>query len=853
MDSIHKQEFRVRDLPTRTVTLFPSRAQIVRDIKDVTLKPGANQITVVGFSPTVDENSIKVEGTGAAIISDIAVELLPNREIFQDIYPETDEEDKSETDDDDSSDSSDDDDDSPELKEVRRKIQALADDIERAREVESSAASRLNILDGYGKMLDRKRGVDIDAGVEIYRTERAKVFADHMKGSVLVRELGETMAELRKEENKLVRQQVKAADKAWRARLRAREVKRKEKAKVQRRKDEARKEKLRVQHEREKYWPRKCYTVRITLDAIMPGSSSIYTPSSSRRTSITSVTELAKPVVDDLETGDEDNDKAHPACDLAISYVTSSAFWSPTYDLQLSTTTNTASLCFDAQLANTTSETWTGCKVVLSTSQTTFSGLNDTIPTLQPWRVKLQRGSDYDAVLNSREELSARSTWRAQQNSLVTSQKPRHELFGLGPEARVAASGGDGRHMNSMLEDSRVVGRMQSKKTRANSITPQDKAAYQWHGQQMQIPAMSSTTPFGMVQQSARFGAAAPPPPPPPAALFRSAPMAPTVAPAAARGGADREMKSLARRPGARAINARDESSDDDDEGNAHDADAGTLFDLALAQPLPELEFQESSFEETGMTTTYDLPGLKTLKPGSTASKQRVARITFQNVVFSHTVVAKYKPVAYLKAKLKNASKLTLLKGTAGLTLDGSFMGRTTLPRCSAGDTFPLNLGVDPAIRVAYPKADVKRATTGLFSKENSNAYKRSVTISNTRASAGKPVTLLVLDQVPVSEDEKLRVELQQPLGLLVVGAAVVTGVGVVGATAPNRSTITATASSSSSTVASGGAKDWGSAIATLKKEGQVVWDVKLNAGRTVKLDLEYNVSAPTGEGVVQC
>lgn len=796
-----------------------------------------------------------MEGTGAAIISDIAVELLPNREIFQDIYPETDEEDKNETDDDESSDSSDDDDESPELKEVRRKIQALADDMERAREVVSSAGSRLKILDGYGKMLDRKRGVDIDAGMEIYRTERAKVFADHMKGTVLVRELGETMSEVSKEESKLVRQHAKAADKAWRARLRAREAKRKEKAKVQRRKDEARKEKLRVQHEREKYWPRKCYTVRITLDAVMPGSSSNYTPSSSRRTSITSVTELAKPVVDESNTGDDETSEMYPTCDLAISYVTSSAFWSPTYDLQLSTTTNTASLCFDAQLTNTTSETWTGCKVVLSTSQTTFSGLNDTIPILQPWRVKLQRGSDYDAVLNSREELSARSTWRAQQNSLVTSQKPRHELFGLGPEARMAASGSDGSHMNNMFENNRVAGRIRCKKTRANSFTRQEKAASHWQGQHMQIQAMSNTAPFGAAQQSSRLGAsAAQPPPPPPAAMLRTGLAAPIVAPAVGRGGANRGMVGGMQRPGAHAMDAGDDTSDDgEEESNVQDADAGTLFDLALAQPLLELEFQESSFEETGMTTTYDLPGLKTLEPGLTASKQRVARIAFQNVAFSHTVVAKYKPVAYLKAKLKNASKLTLLKGTAGLTLDGSFMGRTTLPLCSAGDTFPLNLGVDPAIRVAYPKADVKRATTGLFSKENSNAYKRSVTISNTRASAGKPVTLLVLDQVPVSEDEKLRVELQQPIGLLAVGAAVVTGVGVVGAPAPDRPTITATATSSSSIPASGSAKDWGSAVATLKKEGQVAWDVKLNAGRTVKLDLEYNVSAPTGEGVVQC
>lgn len=37
-DGPYKQEFNIRTLPTRSVTLFPSRAQIIRDIKNVTLK-----------------------------------------------------------------------------------------------------------------------------------------------------------------------------------------------------------------------------------------------------------------------------------------------------------------------------------------------------------------------------------------------------------------------------------------------------------------------------------------------------------------------------------------------------------------------------------------------------------------------------------------------------------------------------------------------------------------------------------------------------------------------------------------------------------------------------------------------
>jgi hypothetical protein len=107
----------------------------------------------------------------------------------------------------------------------------------------------------------------------------------------------------------------------------------------------------------------------------------------------------------------------------------------------------------------------------------------------------------------------------------------------------------------------------------------------------------------------------------------------------------------------------------------------GPIQDAGTPEAQPSIEFQNSLVEETGFTTTFDLPGLKTLVPKFTVSKQRVARLQFTNVQFSHTIVAKYQPVAYLKAKLKNTSKLTLFPGPASLTLDGSFMGQTKIPQ----------------------------------------------------------------------------------------------------------------------------------------------------------------------------
>ncbi|KAK0643912.1 hypothetical protein B0T16DRAFT_416849 [Cercophora newfieldiana] len=786
MDTTHKQEYRIRDLPTKSVTLFPTRAQIVREIKDVALKPGANEITVVGLTPTADEHSIKVEGTGSAIITDITVELLPNREIFEDIYPESDddEEDKSDEEDEEDVEKV-----NEALDDVRDKIQAFADEQKRAKEVVSSAESRLKILDAYGNSLDKKKdAVDIEASVETYRKEREKVFQDHMAGTVQDRELSKEIRKLRTEEQRLLKLVIKEKAKAAKAKAKVARAKAKQEQKEQRRKAERTKEKTRVRKERENFWARYCYSVRITLDATS------FTPSSSRRSSIASASDVK--VITEKEIASEGSSASH-TCDLSLSYVTSSAFWSPSYDLALSTTANTGLVCFDAQLTNMTSETWTNSKVTLSTSQTTFSGLQDAIPTLVPWRVKLAgkwTGGVQNELIDSKEERTHQGVWQAAQMANYA-QKPRAQYFGLSEQSFPKPNA-----YQPMLNQMQKA--------------PQQQAQQQAYQQQQAVSdGLAPGAGFGSNNAGGLFGSASNTG----NAVLASANVAP-------------RMKMMAKN---KSRHPNDSSSEIGEGGSfppfaneGEDNDGDTIL-----EPTPELSFQESAFEETGLTATYDLPTLKTLKPSSTASKQRVARIAFSNVYFSHTVVAKYKPVAYLKAKLRNTSKLTLLKGPTGLTLDGTFMGRSTLPRCSAGDTFTMSLGVDPAIKVAYPKPDVKRSTTGVFTKGDNSVYTRTITLFNTRATAGKPVNITVLDQVPVSEDEKLRIDILHPRGLA-NGAGVPTGIA--GKEGKEE-------------------KDWGRATATLKKAGEVTWDVVLNAGRSARLTLEYDVAFPTGDRVVQC
>lgn len=269
-------------------------------------------------------------------------------------------------------------------------------------------------------------------------------------------------------------------------------------------------------------------------------------------------------------------------------------------------------------------------------------------------------------------------------------------------------------------------------------------------------------------------------------------------------------------------------------EGLEDDEDMG--FGLFDDQPttnipeLPSLEHQESSWSESGLTATYEIPGTRTIAPSPTTRRQKIASISLRDVSLSYHLVPKLRAAAFLKARLHNTSSIALLKGPCGLTLDGSFLGNTHLPRCSAGDRFSLSLGVDPSINVIYSRPIVKRGHMGFLQREGSGIFTRTCTITNTKSD--RVVEGVVIDQIPVSEDERLRVDILEPAGLRSEGSTTCCSAG-----------ITADGKADSKT---------GDTLVTLKRGGFVRWDVQIKPGRGVKLDLEYEARFPSTELAVE-
>lgn len=785
---IPKQVISIRDLPTKSVILYPSRAHVVRDIQDVVLKPGPNEVEIYGLTPTVDEHSIQIEGRGAATIVDMTVDLVPNRDIFEEAYPEDSDDSSSESDDD----YEDSDDEGETVRKISNEIKALQIKLEEANEEQNSANQRLQALDRYSRTpaAEHNSPDNMSKMLEKYEEDRAEIYQNHSHAKQAIADLRKRIA--RKESEKL---------KAGKEGRKQRSKLQKEKEKLQRKKDlqkaERNKEKMHIMQERLRYWPKKVYRVTLQLET----ASGEMTPSSSRRNSMDSVTLAGKANVP--EPGKADSTMSETNITLSLSYVTKEASWTPRYDLQISSPQKSAAIVYRTEFLNRTGETWKDAKLSFSTSQTSYQGLDDEVPFMHAWRVRLNKYSR-DPDFLSPEEVNQSRGGRAIEDSFK-----RSEVFGLN-------------------DDYTPYQRKEKKKKEIAPPPPPPATRGPPPGAAFGSVSGGNVNPFSshapMIQRVEEESEGS----------YSRANVQLSRGVEKARRSAKKSSAAGSLFASARSMLERGEKLDTEDRLEDFSYDP-TIEDEY--QPEPVVEFEESSWEDNGLSSTYDVPGLRTIVPSSTTRRHKIASLKASNIHLSHICVPKLRASAFLRAKIRNpSSTVTLLKGSAGVTLDGSFLGNMTLPRVSPGQVFDLPLGVDPSIHVNYPKPDVHRSTQGMmFNKEAAQVFTRAAWINNTKTT---PVDILVLDQVPVSEDERLKIVITMPKGLAREGDKVQAGVS-------------AKEGSSGNMDVSKSTDKWGSAVAKLKKNGELNWTVNLEKGQGCLLKLDYEARLPPTEKIV--
>ena len=715
------------------------------------------------------------------------VSLVPNPEKFEDIYPE-------ETDDEDSDEPEEDVDNSAhedgEIKAIRKEIWDNERAIQEANEEKASAASVYAMLEHYANSM-QDRPANLEQCLTAYIEQRSKAFKVHSTSDTKLKALQHESKRLAKKLSAALHATVKEKRKLAKERRKALEKKKR----AQQEEAEAKK---RLKQSRIEFWPRKTYQVVLSLD-----TNSDMTPTSSRRGSVDTLME--KPLSDDVTS-----------CQISLSltYITDSAFWYPRYDLNLETPTSTGLITYRAEYCNTTSETWKDTKMTLSTSHTSFQGLGEPIPSMQPWHIRLMpqkkpEGGLFgglrdptNGALFSCHEMQKQSNLFNNNGTKVS--EPRWKLFGLGDYDESSSTLQFIRPMAQQQQEPIQQAQMQSiflqqQQQRQQQLTRQDN---------QKNPFGSLNTNSQVSQQRIQGGG-----------LFGNSNTN------SQSGGLFGSSNANTGGSGSTNVFGSASNTVEDPVDPSEESSSITIPDL------PSLSTQEAEWAETGMTATYEIPGKRTIAPSHTARRHNIASITLKAVHLSYFIIPKLRAAAFLKARIRNTSSISLLKGPAGLTLDGSFLGNTSIPRCSAGEPFSLSLGVDPSVSVAYAKPVVKRSQTGVFQREGTGVYTRQCTITNTKSN--RAIEGVVLDQIPVSEDDRLKVDILQPSGLRNEGDTAKTGTGV-----PAAGKVT---------------EKWGTARATLKKAGEVTWNVDLEPGRGARLPLEYEARFPPMEAVVSC
>jgi uncharacterized protein (TIGR02231 family) len=128
---------------------------------------------------------------------------------------------------------------------------------------------------------------------------------------------------------------------------------------------------------------------------------------------------------------------------------------------------------------------------------------------------------------------------------------------------------------------------------------------------------------------------------------------------------------------------------------------------------------------------------------------------------FKYYVVPKYDKDAFLTAIVTNWEKYNLLPGTANIYFEGTFVGTTDIAGGEVKDSLLISLGRDKKIISKRETIEDFKSRKNIGSNiRESFGYK--ITLRNTKS---EPINIIMEDQVPISQDSRIEIELEDAVG----------------------------------------------------------------------------------------
>ena len=166
---------------------------------------------------------------------------------------------------------------------------------------------------------------------------------------------------------------------------------------------------------------------------------------------------------------------------------------------------------------------------------------------------------------------------------------------------------------------------------------------------------------------------------------------------------------------------------------------------------------QQAVADVGGFQVMFKIPGRVSLGASEGAKSLRVSSVTLAPDLAIRAVPVR-DPTAFLEASFKQNEDAPLLPGRVSIYRDGSFVGRGQMSAAGKDETVRLGFGADDKIKIERTVVKRNEGSAGLIvttSKTDERAFKTTV-----RNGHDFPIKIAIEDQLPVSENEEIQVEM---------------------------------------------------------------------------------------------
>jgi uncharacterized protein (TIGR02231 family) len=196
-------------------------------------------------------------------------------------------------------------------------------------------------------------------------------------------------------------------------------------------------------------------------------------------------------------------------------------------------------------------------------------------------------------------------------------------------------------------------------------------------------------------------------------------------------------------------------------------SDMAQLRTMQVPMPMPSAappeqldkvaEEQQATVEVGGFQVTFKIPGRVSVGTSEGAKSLRVSTATIAPDLAVRAAPVR-DPTAFLEASFKQSEDAPLLPGRVAIYRDGVFVGRGQMAAASKDETVRLGFGADDKVKIERTVVKRNEGSAGLIvatSKTDERSFKTSV-----RNGHDFPIKVAIEDQLPVSENEDIVVEM---------------------------------------------------------------------------------------------